>query len=745
MSEETTAAGWRELDSPVTTALPRRRVSAEEPPARGAAPSDPQPAAPAAATGVRRRVTSYALLFTVVLCSGFLNQLVAAKSSFYQLNLAIHPILGVLATVTIIATLFRRIRAEVPAFGPAHLASFVLMCFVALVRSFTMAHASEQSSNLLTYLLSPLLAASTFYFLLRTVPLVPRLVASRNGSAHLTLLCLWMLALLVGVLIASNALRGRVPVWMFPLHAALGYGAATVGSLVLFKPAWRRLRESGLLPGICGGLALYFGARFVVDEVAALHHDGPNLAPVTVHLSVLPSAAREPADRDALPFAMDASWIEITESCLGAACHADLEDGFRHSLHNISYRPEHIHKVLDLLASELGAGETAMCAGCHVPGSLFTGGPSAAAYRERTNLPCVFCHSVSEAVVDDHQRSRYTLAPKLNALTPYRSAELAGESLPGWRRMAIQLNTEAHGKTFTPAILMDDAFCLACHHSQILPLSQAPSPHASPTSGAPSSEGTAADAAPEQRCVACHLPPLQTTGPEPERRDHFFPGSNATTPAILGLDGARRFTERWMQSQLLVRTFEDLYKTRDAVRRLGDERKDAFFYADLSASFAAPPRVRETAALTVTTRNLGMGHPFPASSLGLAEAWLEVRVTDASGRAIFASGGLDERQRILAGSHTLGGRLLDASGAPIDRYRVWAAAHEVIDRQIPYPGSVQDHFTFQVPADAERHLNVDAVWRYRKLGQDFWEWAYPERAEIPSSEVVRTFTQFPLG
>lgn len=708
---------------------------------RGAAPASPSATALAvtAAPG-GRRITGYALLFTVVLASGFLNEGVAADSAFYTLNLALHPLLGGLATLTIIATLFRRIREQVPEFGPAHLASLVGMCFVALLRSFTMAHLPEQTSNILTAILSPMLVAATIYFFVRTVPLLTRLSGTRNGWAHLALLSLWMLALLLGVLMVSNALAGRVPAWMFPFHAALGYGAAAVGSWVLLRPAWRRLRASGLLLGVSAGLGLFFGARVMVDGLDPLARGGATVTPATVHLSVIPSAARVPGDRDALPFATDASWVEITESCLGSACHADLEDGFRHSLHNVSYRPEHIHQVLELLASELGPGETAMCAGCHIPGSLFTGGPPAAAYRERTNLPCAFCHSVSEANVDDHQRSRYTVAPRRAALAPFRAAELAGGRLPAWRRMTIQLNTQAHGKAFTPPVLAEDAFCLACHHVQLLPEGPPPAVDA-----AAAATGVPAAAPTPLRCVACHLPPFKALETEQAKRDHFFPGSNATTPALLGLDGARRFTERWMQSQLLVRTFEDLYKKRDAVRRLGDERKEAFFYADLSASFAAPPRVNESAALTVTTRNLGMGHPFPASSLGLAEAWLEVRVTDAAGRTVFASGGLDERQRIVDGSHTLGGRLLDAAGAPIDRYRVWAAAHEVIDRQIPYPGSVQDHFTFPVPADAERHLNVDAVWRYRKLGQEFWEWAYPDRAEIPSSEVVRTFTQFPLG
>ncbi|MFN7951553.1 MAG: hypothetical protein U0610_28790 [bacterium] len=701
------------------------------------------------ASNQRQRVTRYALLFTLVLASGFHHLFGRAGSPFFRLDLVVHPLLGLLATGTIIVTLFHRVREEVPAFGWIHLAGFVLMAFVALVRSFTMAHLPEQRSNMLTAVLSPLLVVCTAHFFLRTVPLMAAFSRARRGWAHLTLLSLWLLATLVGVLIASNAFTGRVPSWIRAFHAALGYAAAGAGAWVLLRPAWRRLRESGLGLGVTSGLVIFALAAAITNALGARVEQLPKLAPVTLHLSVVPNRLRAADDRDDLPFPVDASWLEISESCLGAGCHADLEDGFRHSSHNVSYRTPHMHAILDLLAAEEGVAEQAICAGCHIPGSLFRGGPPPAAYRTRTNLPCVFCHSITSTTIEDHDRSRLTLGLDATALAPFRAAETAGRPLTAADRTAIQLNTRAHGRVFARPLLAEDAFCLACHHNPLVP-ADARSPV---IEAAPAPEKTSSlpgfTAPPERerelRCVDCHLPPSRVLDPGGTPRNHLFPGANTTVLRLLGFEEDAAFTERWMQSRFLARTLEDLYGRRDVVRRGGDERKAAFFYAEMRASFVAQPSAGSDAVLRIETRNLGMGHPFPASSLGLGEAWLEVRVTDASGREVFASGGLDESQRVLAGSHTLGGRLLDRDGTTIDRYRVWAAAHEIVDRQIPHRGSVTDEFAFAVPEGAQRHLNIAAVWHYRKLGQPFWDWAYPNQRPIPSSEVVRTFTQFPLA
>ncbi len=697
----------------------------------------------------RVRVTRYAFVFTLVLLSGFHHLFASAGSPFFRLDLVLHPLLGLLATATIIVTLFQRVREEVPAFGWVHLVGFVLMAFVALVRSFTMAHLPEQRSNMLTAVLSPLLVVCTVHFFLRTVPLMAQFSRAHRGWAHLTLLSLWLLATLVGVLIASNALGGRVPPWIRAFHTALGYAAAVAGGWVLLRPAWGRLWESGLALGVGSGVGLFALAAASTNVAGGILHRIPELAPVTLHLSVIPSRSRAPEDREALPFPVDASWLEISESCLGGGCHADLEDGFRHSSHNVSYRTPHMHAVLDLLAAEEGIAEQAVCAGCHIPGSLLSGGPPPAAYRTRNNLSCVFCHSVTSTAIDDPHRSRLTFALDAAALAPFRAAEIAGAPLSASERAAIQLNTRAHGRVFARPLLGEDAFCLACHHNPLIP-ADAKSPLIEP---APQPEKTSSlpgfTAPPERernlRCVDCHLPPSRVLDAGGAPRNHFFPGANTTVLALLGFDEYADFTERWMQSRFLARTLEDLYGRRDVVRRSGAARKDAFFYAEMEASFSAPPSAGHEAVLRIETRNLGMGHPFPASSLGLGEAWLEVRVTDASGREVFASGGLDGSDRLLPGSHTLGGRLLDRDGQPIDRYRVWAAAHEVIDRQIPHRGSVTDELAFVVPEDTDRHLNVQAAWHYRKLGHAFWDWAYPGQRPIPSAEVVRTFSQFPLA
>lgn len=674
----------------------------------------------------RRRIGFVASVFTLVLLSGFHNLWSASWSPYFRLNLLLHPALGVVAMLTIIATLFESVRKQVPQLGLRHLITFVVMCFVAMARGFTLKHGPESVSNLLTLVLTPVLVGSTVFFITRTVPLLPAIARARRGWAHLALVCLWLLALLLGVMLLATAAAGRVASWIVSFHAAVGYAATAVGIWVLVAPARGRLRESGVLAGVSAGGATLLLLALAVNGIGHLLRPDPEVTPVELHLSVIPPADRQPGDRDPSPLPMDASWIEIGDSCGASACHEGLLEEHRRSVHATAYHTPHMQKVLTLLADELGEPAQAMCAGCHVPGSLFEGGPPTSAYQTRANMSCVLCHSVVAAEIDDALRSRYTVAPPVRHLAPFRDAEARGTALARFERTLIQLNTRAHGRALGTAALSDDALCLACHHTQLR----------SVAGTEPTSE--------RQRCIDCHMASRTAFGHDDAARSHLFVGSNTTIPTLRSDAATADETERWMRGEFLVATFEDLYAKDGEERILGDERLAGYEYGEMAASFAAPPRVGEVAELTIRTRNVGMGHAFPESSLDLEEAWLEVRVTDANGELVFSSGGVDAEQRILPGSHTLGGRLLDADGRPIEHYRVWAGVTELVDRQIPAGGSVEDRFEFRVPEGTRGHLNVDARWHYRKLGQAFWDWAYGSERPIPSPVVLRVFTAFPL-
>lgn len=672
----------------------------------------------------------YALLFSLVLFTGFYNLVSSSWSSFHRVNLVLHPALSAFATVTIIASLYRRVRAQVPSLGPAHLASFVLVSFVALVRAFTLKHLPELVSNYLTWILTPVLVVGTGFLFVKTVPLLPRLARVRQGWAHLSLVSLWLLSFLLGALIVVYAFGGRVPVWTRALHSALGYGAAGVGFWVLVRPS-RRLRLSReVLAGVAGGLLVVVAIAAVVDESSRLWRAPAVIEPVELHLSVIPWRSRAPADRDPVPFGIDASWLVITDSCSTAGCHDDLLDDFRRSIHNTSYRPSHIRKVLDLLATEEGAESKTICAGCHVPASLFRGAEEAVEPWTGDGMSCVVCHSISDVAIDDLHRSRFTLAPNADHLAPFRAAEARGKPLGRVDQALIQLNPDAHGRVFSNRLLSEDRFCLGCHH-----LNLQPSPEGSRSS---------TDSSRRLACIDCHMGPAERVGGKGGARNHFFPGSNVATPTLLGATGDAARTQQWMSGGFLVRELEDPYKAGNPARALGEPRKRGYFYAEVRSAFATPIEPGSEAVLVIETHNLSMGHTFPSSSIDLQEAWLEVRVTDTAGREVFASGGVAPDQQLLPGTHTLGGQLLDEHGRSIEHYRVWAAARVVIDRQVDEGRQVADRFSFRIPDDVGDHLNVEALWRYRKLGHSFWAWAYSQADPIPSAMLVRHFTQYPV-
>ena len=66
-----------------------------------------------------------------------------------------------------------------------------------------------------------------------------------------------------------------------------------------------------------------------------------------------------------------------------------------------------------------------------------------------------------------------------------------------------------------------------------------------------------------------------------------------------------------------------------------------------------------------------VGHDFPTGPLDIIQAWVELVVTDADGRVIFASGRRDERHFIEPGTFMFKAEPVDQYGNLIDRHNLW--------------------------------------------------------------------------
>ena len=672
----------------------------------------------------RNRAGFYAFAFTAVVATGLVNLFAESWDAAFRFNLILHPLLGTGLAILLLVSLFTALRAQIPGLTFKLITAAVVIVFAAMVRAFTLQHLPIYVSNVIAGLLIPLLACVGMFFFVTGVPLMPTITRSRNAWLNLALITIWLTAAMLGLFILIGASAGRVPSWVFDFHTAAGLTATVLGFGALGVPAFRSGGLRALLEGAALALVLLAVAGVALN---VLSPSPPSFPPVTAHLSTTPLEQRLPEDRDPVPLPVPAKWVEVTASCGGSDCHAEIVEDVAHSVHDLTYRTEHMHKVLGLLSAEEGEHNQAICAGCHVPGSLFEDGPSADDYRDLTHLSCVFCHSVTEAAVDGHFRSHWTVELATEHLHPFVEAEARGELLSRWQGLGVQLNPRAHGRAFRQDVIAEDRFCQSCHHMQVRERDES------------------------QRCVDCHMVANELNRrPDDDSQltavvsgsSHRFPGANSTLHRLLGRDDEADQIERFLAGELFLEALEDFYDSPPRRARLeGQARRENFFYAEIETAFSPPPRPGAETELSVTTRNLRLGHPFPSSSLDLEEAWLEVEVTDENGDRVFSAGGVDLDGRVLSDAPRLGGYLMGRDGERVRHYRVWQIAEEVVERRIPIGGEVTDRFTWTVPPGSTRHLTVRARWRYRKLGHDFWRWAYPDRPAIPSAVVVEHFAQ----
>jgi hypothetical protein len=115
--------------------------------------------------------------------------------------------------------------------------------------------------------------------------------------------------------------------------------------------------------------------------------------------------------------------------------------------------------------------------------------------------------------------------------------------------------------------------------------------------------------------------------------------------------------------------------------------------------------------LTVRVSNSGAGHDLPTGEVEMRLLWLDVRVTDATGRVIFASGRIDEFGQPQDGTVVYGTTWRDRDGQPT--LRMWEAGAVLKDQRIPAQGAAVETFKVSVPAGVRGPLQVHVALKYQ--------------------------------
>jgi hypothetical protein len=113
----------------------------------------------------------------------------------------------------------------------------------------------------------------------------------------------------------------------------------------------------------------------------------------------------------------------------------------------------------------------------------------------------------------------------------------------------------------------------------------------------------------------------------------------------------------------------------------------------------------------VTVANTGAGHSLPTGATELQQVWLTVVATDASGREIFVSGGVDGYGDPATDAITFDTVWLDAEGKPTER--LWEAASVLRDQRIRAGETFIADYTISLPPDWKAPVKVRAALNYR--------------------------------
>jgi hypothetical protein len=222
-------------------------------------------------------------------------------------------------------------------------------------------------------------------------------------------------------------------------------------------------------------------------------------------------------------------------------------------------------------------------------------------------------------------------------------------------------------------------------------------------------------------------------------RSHTFPGANTFLP----LQNGDREQEE------LVRSFLQSSKMRvsiDRPRRDDTLQTQQALAQQLRRVDEAPPYyyLGERADVRVAVTNRGVGHDFPGGTIDIGEAWVEFRVVDATGAAVYTSGAIDEGH-VDPEAYFFRSLPVDRRGKLVWRHDLFNMVGESFRRVIKAGQTDVVAYAFEVPSWAKSPLSITAALFYRKLNERYARWALGDAyVPIPAVNMAWDSLQVPL-
>jgi mono/diheme cytochrome c family protein len=167
---------------------------------------------------------------------------------------------------------------------------------------------------------------------------------------------------------------------------------------------------------------------------------------------------------------------------------------------------------------------------------------------------------------------------------------------------------------------------------------------------------------------------------------HYFVGANAITTKLLGSD---------MHAEV-------------AIERLQNA-------ADLELIKSDLYNKNSLATIQVKVINSGAGHYLPTGITEVRQMWLDISITDASGKSLLRSGVLDKEGNIDKTAVKYYTQLGNEKGEPV--LNVALADRILYDYRIPPKGYVIEKYAFYIPDDVISPIKIDISLKYRSASQ----------------------------
>ena len=440
--------------------------------------------------------------------------------------------------------------------------------------------------------------------------------------------------------------------------------------------------------------------------------------------------------------AFDPQSLADSRRCGTAGCHDEIFEEWQPSAHRYASMDPAFQKVQHLMAENNGPESTRYCGGCHDPIALFSGNKNLynedlSSYGADEGVSCVACHSIAKTDVKGN--ANYTMVqPEYYAwqLSDNPTGKFVSDFL-------IRAYPQHHERSFTRDLYKTPEYCGACHKQFIdeqinnVGWVQLQNQYDNwrksrwHTKGEPKKTLT---------CRECHMRLMDSSDPsagdvadynrskeDNKHRSHRFIAANQFIPTVLKLPGHRqqvRLTEEWLRGEANIPEISDRWSSGPAV----------------PVRLAVPEEAKpgETVSIRAVVTNNKVGHDFPTGPLDIIQGWVDLRVTDDSGKEIFRSGRVDEKNFIQAGTFMFKAEAIDREGKLIDRHNLWEMVGARFRRSL-FPGFSDmatyefrcpsvltgqpdappppNEAEFKVPLDVEGKLHVHAVLRYRKVDQ----------------------------